>query len=375
MFHTYNFFHFFKNRELNELYITMAIKSFALALIGIFIPIYLYKLGYSFSSIFFFYAVISLTHLIFTIPSAKIAAKFGIKHSILFSIPFLIVFLLLLYSLEQFHWPLYLLGMLFGFYGALFWMGYHTDFSKFSDKKKRGSEASFSSIICSLFYVIGPLAGGLILTFFGFKILFILVAILLLFSVIPLFLSSEVYEPMKFSLKDFFKKQKFKDSISFIGKGIELGLGLVVWPLFIFIFILNEKYLSVGFISSLTFLSAMLFIFVIGNFANRHRKKVLKISAISNALIWLVKSIIITPIQVIATDILYGFSHSSMTLSFDVICYDKANKTGILQFISTREIFHHVGKVLIFSLLMFTTNFISVFRFGGSIASLFSLFF
>jgi len=50
----HNFLHFLKNRELNELYATMAIKSFSISLIGIFIPIYLLNLGYTLQSVFSF---------------------------------------------------------------------------------------------------------------------------------------------------------------------------------------------------------------------------------------------------------------------------------------------------------------------------------
>lgn len=373
--HHYYFFHFFKNRELNELYLSIAIKSFSLALIGIFVPIYLYQLGHSFSLIFLFYAIASLTHAILSIPAAKISVRFGIKHTILFSTPFLIFFLFLLYSLESFNWPLPFLAIIFGIYGSLYWTGYHVDFSKFSTKKKRGSQIGFSKILSGVFHVIGPIIGGLILTFFGFKLLFITVAFLLLTSVIPLFFSKEVYDPITFSVKGFFKKQKPRDVVSFLGHGVEYGISAVIWPLFIFLFILSEKYLSLGLVSSLTFFFSMIFVFVAGKFSDLYRRAVLKIGIIANAIVWIVKSFIVTPIQVFIADAFQGFSRTSMDISFDAICYDKANKAGILKFITLREMAHHVGRGLFFIAMMFITDFANVFRFGGSIGSLLRLFF
>ena len=99
-------FHFLRNRELNELYTSIAIRAFAISLIGIFIPIFLYQLNYSFSQIFLFFGLIALFNLIFLFPSAKFASKYGLKHGMLLSIPFLIVFFLLLFSLDDFNWPL-----------------------------------------------------------------------------------------------------------------------------------------------------------------------------------------------------------------------------------------------------------------------------
>ena len=86
----HHFFYFLRNRELNELYFSIAIKSFAVALISVFIPIYFYQVGYPLSYIFLFYAIWSLTHAVLSIPAAKISAKFGLKHTIFFSMPFLI---------------------------------------------------------------------------------------------------------------------------------------------------------------------------------------------------------------------------------------------------------------------------------------------
>ena len=130
-----HFFHFFKNRELNEMYVSISIRSFALSLIGVFVPIYFYLIGYSLVSIFFFYMLQSLAQIIFSIPIAKISSKFGIKHLMGLSVPFLIVFFFLLYSIETFNWPLPLLSVFAGLSTAMFWLPYHIDFAKFIDRK------------------------------------------------------------------------------------------------------------------------------------------------------------------------------------------------------------------------------------------------
>jgi MFS family permease len=80
----------------------------------------------------------------------------------------------------------------------LFWFSYHTDFSKFSRKKSRGKQVGVSKIVTALASVVGPIAGGIILSFFGFKVLFLLVSFLLIASTFPLFLSKEIHEPSEF---------------------------------------------------------------------------------------------------------------------------------------------------------------------------------
>lgn len=158
--HSYNQFHFLNNWKLNELYITMAIRSFALSMIIIFIPIYLIELGFSLSSVFVFFAVWGLSHVVFIIPAAYYASRYGFKHSIFVGIPILIVFYLLLYSIERFHWPLMLVAAVWGLSNAFFWLGYHVDFSISSDKKNRGKELGFAGVVIRISQVIGPLTGS-----------------------------------------------------------------------------------------------------------------------------------------------------------------------------------------------------------------------
>ena len=374
--HNYHFFNFFKNRELNELYVSISIRSFALSLIGIFIPIYLYQRGYSFTSIFLFFGLYSLVHALFSMPAAKISSRLGAKRSMLISMPFLIIFLLLLYSLDDFRWFFPFLSVFLGIGTSLFWISYHVDFAKFSDRKNRGKEIGFSKIAMSLFSVFGPIAGGIILTFVGFKFLFLIVSVLLIGSVVPLFLSREIHEPASFSLGGFFKGQKIKDVLSYLGHGIENKLGLVVWPLFVFIFILDEKYISLGLVSSLALGVALISTFLFGKFSDISRKAMLKFGSVFNAIVWVAKSFIVTPLQLFVTEAFYGASQTAMHIPFDAINYDKAKKKEIIKTILEREMYHNVGSALLFLVLIFLTDsLIQVFRFGGSISSLLRFFF
>lgn len=371
------FLHFFRNRELNEMYISLAIRSFALSMIGVFIPIYLYVSGYPLMTIFFFYLVQSLAHIVFSIPAAKISSRFGIKHSMLLSIPFLILFFFLLYSLSTFNWPLPVLSITAGFSTALFWVPYHIDFAKFSDRKNRGKQISFSGIFASLFSIAGPTIGAILLVTVGFRLLFIVVSALLFMSIIPLFFSKEVHQPVGFSLQGFFTGQKTKDVLGFLGHGIEGKMSAIVWPLFVFIFIFGEKYTSLGAVSSLTIGMAFISTIFIGKFSDMRRTAVLKTGSIFNSLVWVARSFIVTPVQVFVTDAFYGMSNTTMHIPFDAINYDKVNKkNGVTKVILEREIYHHLGVVILFLILILITNFSTeLFRYGGPISSLMRFFF
>jgi len=368
----YHLLYFLRNRELKELYASVAIRAFAFALTGVFIPVYLYQLGYSFTTIFFFYGVLGLITAVFSLISAKVFSKIGLKHCMLISIPFLIILFALLYTLENFRWPMVFLSLSYGIHMAFFWVPYHIDFARSSDRKRRGIEVGFSKIFAAIFAAMGPLVGGLILAFFGFHVLFATVIIFLIGSIIPLFFTKEIHQPFHFSFKEFFHGQRLKDISGFLGYGAEMRLGYVVWPLFIFLFILEEKYISLGIVSSLALLSGVIFMFVAGRLSDRlKRGNLLKIGAGTNAVIWIVKSFIITPVQVIITDIFYGASQATMHVPFDAISYDKARKRNVAGMILQREFYISLGAFLLFMILIiFTDSLIEIFRYGGPLSSL-----
>ncbi len=373
----HHFFHFLRNRELNELYASIAIRAFAFALAGVFIPVYLYQLGYSFITIFLFYGILGLVTAICSLISVKIFSKIGLKHCMLISMPFLIILFALLYTLETYRWPMILLSLIYGIHAAFFWVPYHIDFTRFSDKKQRAMQVGFSKIAASVFAALGPLVGGLILAFFGFPVLFITVIIFLIGSIVPLFLTKEIHQRFHFSLKEFFQGQKLKEVLGFIGHGAEMRLGWVVWPLFIFLFILGEKYISLGIISSLALFSGIVFTFIAGKLSDtKKRESILKIGAGGNAIIWIIKSFIVTPVQVIITDIFYGATQATMHVPFDALCYDKARKRNVTGMILQREFYVHLGTFLIFMILIiFANSLVEIFRYGGPLTSLMRFFF
>ncbi|MCK5043262.1 MAG: hypothetical protein KAR51_04500, partial [Candidatus Aenigmarchaeota archaeon] len=120
--------------ELSEVYMNLAIQSFALSLISIFIPIYILSVGFTFDYmiLFFmvFYGFIGLTSPV----SAALANKFGFKHIILFRTPILITFLLGLYNIDGLAFSPLFLAAFGGIGSSLYWVSINSIFAKNSTK-------------------------------------------------------------------------------------------------------------------------------------------------------------------------------------------------------------------------------------------------
>ncbi len=345
----FQFIHFALNKELVEMYISMGLRSLALAMVGVFIPLYLFEeLNYGIETILLFYLIIYGVMALLTPVCGVISSKIGLKRSILLSIPFSVSFIYLLNSLKYGLIHYSIAAVVEGVGLSLFWIAFHIDFAKCSDKKNRGKEVSIWFVSSLILSIIGPIAGGILLGVYGFNWLFIIAGSLLFASVIPLFFSNENHVKYKFRLKDVFLKKHTSEMINLWGYGIE-GIGIsIFWPLFVFLIL--KEYLVLGIISSMMGIISALFIPIVGNLNDRFgNKPLIKLGGVFSFFSWMVVSFVKTFWQIV---FITGFSRLAfimIDLPFSSLVYDKANKvkSKMVEYLVFREIMLFIGRAII----------------------------
>ena len=138
---------FFRNKEMNYFYVSIAIINFGLFLISIFVPIYLYQIGYSIAQVIFFFFLLALSFVVFSYPGAKIVSRVGPKHSIFFSIFLIIAYYAGLNFIEKYPLLFFILPVVLSWMHILYNFGYHLNFIINSEMKKRGREVSFQNLL------------------------------------------------------------------------------------------------------------------------------------------------------------------------------------------------------------------------------------
>src|SRR3989344_5948383 len=121
------------NRELDELYASMAMRSFALSIVGIFVPLYLLEIGLSVQGVITFFLIFAVTRAAFSVPSAGLAARYGLKKMMLASTVMMALYYFLLRFATGFD--VNFLAVLSGIALTIFWTSYHIDFIKCSKKR------------------------------------------------------------------------------------------------------------------------------------------------------------------------------------------------------------------------------------------------
>lgn len=362
---SFHFPHLGLNKELTEIYLAIILRAMAFAMVGLFVPIYLIKeLGLSLGDVARYYLVWVFAFVIVTLLAMKFACRFGFKRCILMSVPFDVLALGLLYSLQGTGLPYFTPAIAIGVANGFFWSGFHVHFAASSEKGKRGSEIGLLYALAAFFAVLGPLAGSLILTGYGFTWLFGIASGLLLASVIPLFFTREQHKVCTFNLEDIAKVFNGREFLAFIGLGMRYILVIVFWPLFIFLVL--GTYLSLGIIASISAIVGAIFTLFVGRLSDKKDKEgFIRIGAFIHAVVFFFRSSVQSFTQVLLVDLTAGMSAVLGDVATDAKFYDRASESNRAAYVVFRELGLSVGRVIVLAAIMLTSNLAGSFVLGG----------
>ena len=351
--------HYSLKQEMSELYWAIAIKNFAVYLIGIFLIVYVYQLfGESIEKTFLFYAA-QFTLMLLVLPfAAKSLSTLGLKKSMAIGNPFLAVYIISLLLASTYG--LWLIGVAIVAkvaYFTLFWPARHVEFARFAKKKKEGRQVGIANIITVVVKALGPLVGGFIIVRYGFTPVLILSSCLIAISSFPLFFSPEVYEKYSLSWKEsftsMFKKKNRAAATAFYLHGFESGVRLFVFPLFVYLILTDFQ--TIGFLTSGTMVIGIVFTYFLGWLADhKGGRRVLGITSVFQSFSLLLSIFITSPFSYFMISAYMRLSEVAVDLPMMQYVYRKARlrHKGIDEYIVMRELALGAGRVTMFALII-----------------------
>lgn len=363
-----------------ELAFSTAIREFAASAVMLFEPVFLYTRGLSLAGVISFYLVSYLVYLFLVPLGGKFIRAHGYEHGILYSTPFLIGYYFSLYAFGWTPWALLAAVVMNGLFKMLFYSAFHADFARFgSARGSQGRELSAFSTLATVANVLGPLFGGLVITRWGYPVLFGIVALLLMAANIPLLLTPEQFEPRTLSYPDAWRRLVRPENrarlLTFFGYGGEL-ITLLIWPLYLFIAV--PEYLTLGAIGSAATAIVALVTIVVGRLADhRGRHRMLRYGATFTFASWLVRiAASATPVGVFAAHAFARAAEQSVGIPLIALTYEYARGYSVTKTAVFLEMAIVAGKIIsalvcLALVLLFPPGWMAIFAVGA----LFSLFF
>jgi MFS family permease len=349
---------FHPSQEVKEMFEAVAIRSLAVSMVGVFEPIYLYTLGFAITDILLFYIAVYIGFF-FVLPlGGRICRKHGYEHTMLFSSPFLILFYLSLFAIP-FH-PVFIGIAVIStvVHRVLYWPGYHANFATWMNHKESGKEVSNRFAVTAIASAIAPIIGSAVIVSFGFGALFIVVAVLIMLSNLPLLRTPEAFIPKKFSytgaVKRFVKRFGSARFLTYFALG-ESFIALAIWPVFIVIAIPNL--LAVGVVVALARFINVIVTLYVGRLTDEDSKgKILASGTVFTVGSWIVRPFVTGPLGVFLSDSYYKVARNMIVVPFHSMGYNFARKEGVMTTIIFHEMCIAFGKLsaAVLCLLAFT---------------------
>lgn len=368
--------------ELTELYVSNMLRVFAISVLMVFVPFYLYQHNYSVSEVFATFGSFFAARMVCDICAAYSVARFGPKHTMILSNVMQIISAALFLSVPQYHWPFWLLGSLYGASASLFFVAFHVEFSKIKHAAHTGKELGSMQVFEKVAAILGPIIGGIAGTAFGSPYIFAVASIVLMLSLWPLLRSAEpvrTHQRLRFSELPLYRIKR--DVMAYAALGVENTICINLWPLYLSLFALGGNvYAKLGALTSAAVVISVIAAHVIGRLIDRGNARfVLRVSVILNATVYIFRPFVHSLWAAFGTNVVNEIVTTGYRLPFLKGVYNAADDLPGLRivYISSLECISSIVKGtiwFIFSILSLAVNVRVVIVIGFCIAGIASMF-
>lgn len=340
----------------------MSLNGFAMSFVAIFVPIYLFNLGYSFQMVMIWMMIHHATLLLFAFVTIKVSNKIGLVYSLHIRFGLLLTyFLLLLFGLKGIPMLFYIIPIISGAESAFYWIPLNILFVRNTKEENMGKSMSKFFVVPKALSMAGPLAGAFIAIHYGFNILFAFAMFLLFFTFLPILSLKSEKTNFIFS-KERFKEIWQKNKQYFVPEIIDnlAEDAMALWTIFIFIQLAST--LEVGIIGTITSVASLFFTLTLGKLTDQWNKhRLIKIGAFLVSIVWFVN---FTIGEFFPNQYLFYIATIFATLSLKIflvpyssLMYNQARKDDA-QFLVLREIPTVLGRLVLFSIAILLHNYI-----------------
>ena len=347
-------------KGLRGVYLTTFLLNFGLGLVGLFIPIYVWRISGQLASVFYFFALYYLGVFLASPLTGWLFKKFiSPDFSYFLSVLGRLLYLYFLVKAGQneiFLWPA---AFIWGLTIPFCWFPYYLAVThEENEDGKFGKEVSNMGTLSQLASAIAPIFGGLIISQYGFSSSYFLAGLFFVVSFLPLYFDRYNPKRVEFSLRDsvlFVRNSKEKKlRRAFFGSGLE-GVANIAWPLFIF-FTLG-KYQVLGWIKGLALFLSVLILMWVGRFIDKRGKGILNWGVGANFFNWLLRILAYSPLTFFLFDFLATLGGILVGTPFQALVYEKARgRYSPLEVFVARDLLANLGGFLACLLLAFLVN-------------------
>src|SRR6266550_2354301 len=254
------------HNDLRSITLSKLLVGFGGSLVSVFIPLLLLQRGFALWQICLFYAMYAVCKLVVNYPSALIINARGARAGLIVGYASTAAFLLLLNasSLPGWQWLVFVSPLAMALTNSFSWNSEHLHISRVMDEARKSRDIANIASLTRVVSLAAPLVGGLIAAFGGpnwllaMATLFVLAAIVLVWQADKLAGGHVRQQSLSYS----FAHAPRGDVLANFAYNTHGLIAIFVWPIFLAVALPN--FTSIGFVTTLSSIVAILVLQVAG---------------------------------------------------------------------------------------------------------------
>lgn len=252
----------YSKSDLGKFDIFLFVSTFARTLIEVFIPLFLYKNGFSIKSILLFYLLTSVFSLFVSYIFAKIGEKIGYSIVMCAGVASFVVMQVALNNIICSDIFIALIALIHSFYKRGYWVARRYYVTEVMPQRNSSGPFSIMMVITEIASIVAGFLGGYLLDGFNALILTTISSVLLFISIIPLTMIKTKTKGIKIELFKNLKKYDKRNYLAFSLYELDHLLAFI-FPIFIAMYIKNT-YMMAGSVNAISSLAIIVFILIYG---------------------------------------------------------------------------------------------------------------
>ena len=333
---------------IRKIYTAHTLNAVSLSIITIYVPAYMLTLGFSLSQVILFFAIfhsIGLVFALFVFPF--LMKKVGLLHSFKLYFPLQIVYMFMLSTIKLSHVSPELIAVIGGVANFAYWLPMNIFLIKYSQEKDLGVNLSRFFALPSLFGILGPILGTLLIPTLGFWPVFFLTIIGLVSSFIPLSRINTEHIKVELNVTSALKKVA-KNKTLFLFEFLDNIIEESEWFWSIYVFIVIGSLAMPGIVGSLEAVGGSIFTFIIGKYTDKYGRKIIPFAALLLTCITFLRLFVITPISAYVLTVTAGFALTVFLVTYFSTVYKRVKNDGDVEFMILREVPTVLGRLIVF---------------------------
>lgn len=346
-------------KEMGKIYWCHSIGALGVSLASIFIPIYLLKIGFSFTQVITYLLLQQIFALLlqYTISSSMQFIK--PHHMMVIGSLYYVVLFGLLLTMDTHHWSLALLALVWALNRCCYWTAFHYCFSLAHAHKHSGTQIAGITSLVIVATTIAPAIGGVMATFFGINYVYWLAIILIIIACLPMLAMSKGPPLPTLNLSWQLVKKIKRDAAANFFNGAVLMVEQSIWPLFIYLII--TSYAGIGLLSSVIALAGVATALYVGKKEEVNGEKhYISRGTLTYSITSVARTLVQNSFQVFGLNLFAGLGRSLYVTPFLTRYYSNSDEDCRLGYVTIMETAFLLGATVFMSGILLLTIILSV---------------